>query len=186
MTAIGAFVTLAQDIGNWLLGVINVLAGMGHQCRAVTCSPTSARSCSGSSNTSGVRTGVAGWIRTIDALAGEAGASIAAAIRAIYDGATMLAQMFGEFVGFGDLVRFLEDIFGPQGLLGWLANLRKQIADAKPPVIDFDEIREKVEQLLGGTSVSEINSGTVNMLSQGNFNSSDTITPATGGPGTAP
>jgi hypothetical protein len=179
MAAIGAFVTLAQDIGNWLLGVIN--AWLGWDISAVG----DMFSDVGSFVQRVIEyffgeNGVAGWIRTLDALAGEAGASIAAAIRAVYDGATMLAQMFGEFVGFGDLVRFLEDIFGPQGLLGWLANLRKQIADAKPPVIDFDEIREKVEQLLGGTSVSEINSGTVNMLSQGNFNSSDTITPGDG------
>lgn len=179
MAAIGAFVTLAQDIGNWLLGVIN--AWLGWDISAVG----DMFSDVGSFVQRVIEyffgeNGVAGWIRTLDALAGEAGASIAAAIKAVYDGATMLAQMFGEFVGFGDLVRFLEDIFGPQGLLGWLANLRKQIADAKPPVIDFDEIREKVEQLLGGTSVSEINSGTVNMLSQGNFNSSDTITPGDG------
>ena len=179
MAAIGAFVTLAQDIGNWLLGVIN--AWLGWDISAVG----DMFSDVGSFVQRVIEyffgeNGVAGWIRTLDALAGEAGASIAAAIKAVYDGATMLAQMFGEFVGFGDLVRFLEDIFGPQGLLGWLANLRKQIADAKPPVIDFDEIREKVEQLLGGTSVSEINSGTVNMLAQGNFNSSDTITPGDG------
>lgn len=179
MAAIGAFITLAQDIGNWLLGVINSWLGWDISAVGDMFSDV------GSFVQRVIEyffgeNGVAGWIRTLDALAGEAGASIAAAIKAVYDGATMLAQMFGEFVGFGDLVRFLEDIFGPQGLLGWLANLRKQIADAKPPVIDFDEIREKVEQLLGGTSVSEINSGTVNMLSQGNFNSSDTITPGDG------
>ena len=179
MTAIGAFITLAQDLGNWLLGVIESWLGWGVSVVHDMFSDF------GTFVQRVIEyfwggTAVAGWIRTIEALAGEAGASIAAAIKAVYDGATMLAQMFGEFVGFGDLVRFLEDIFGPQGLLGWLANLRKQIADAKPPVIDFDEIREKVEQLLGGTSVSEINSGTVNMLSQGNFNSSDTITPGDG------
>ena len=179
MTAIGAFITLAQDLGNWLLGVIESWLGWGVSVVHDMFSDF------GTFVQRVIEyfwggTAVAGWIRTIEALAGEAGASIAAAIKAVYDGATMLAQMFGEFVGFGDLVRFLEDIFGPQGLLGWLANLRKQIADAKPPVIDFDEIREKVEQLLGGTSVSEINSGTVNMLAQGNFNSSDTITPGDG------
>lgn len=179
MAAIGAFVTLAQDLGNWLLGVIESWLGWGVSVVHDMFSDF------GTFVQRVIEyfwggTAVAGWIRTIEALAGEAGASIAAAIKAVYDGATMLAQMFGEFVGFGDLVRFLEDIFGPQGLLGWLANLRKQIADAKPPVIDFDEIREKVEQLLGGTSVSEINSGTVNMLAQGNFNSSDTITPGDG------
>ena len=179
MTAIGAFITLAQALGNWLLGVIESWLGWGVSVVHDMFSDF------GTFVQRVIEyfwggTAVAGWIRTIEALAGEAGASIAAAIKAVYDGATMLAQMFGEFVGFGDLVRFLEDIFGPQGLLGWLANLRKQIADAKPPVIDFDEIREKVEQLLGGTSVSEINSGTVNMLAQGNFNSSDTITPGDG------
>jgi len=179
MGAIGAFIKLFQDLGNWILGVIEAWLGWSVDAVGDMFSDV------GSFVQRVIEyffgeNGVAGWIRTLDALAGEAGASIAAAIKAVYDGATMLAQMFGEFVGFGDLVRFLEDIFGPQGLLGWLADLRKQIADAKPPVIDFDEIREKVEQLLGGTSVSEINSGTVNMLSQGNFNSSDTITPGDG------
>lgn len=88
--------------------------------------------------------------------------------------------MFGEFVGFGDLVRSSRTSSTSRTARVAGQSLQKQIADAKPPVIDFDEIREKVEQLLGGTSVSEINSGTVNMLSQGNFNSSDTITPGDG------
>lgn len=178
MDTIGAFIALFQDLGNWLLGVIN--SWLGWDISAVG----DMFSDFGSFVKRIVEyfwgeTGLAGWVRTIESLAGEAGASIAAAIKAVYEGATMLAQMFGEFVGFGDLVRFLEDIFGPQGLLGWLADLRRQITEAKP-IIDFDKIKEQVEQLLGGTPVSQINSGTVNMLSQGNFNSSDTVTPGDG------
>lgn len=47
MTAIGAFITPSQDLGNWLLGVIEVLAGLEASVSCTTCSPTSGRSCSG-------------------------------------------------------------------------------------------------------------------------------------------
>lgn len=176
---IGAFVKLSQDLGNWVLDMIeqwlgwntDVIKGMFTDFNTFVMKIV---------DFFFGESGLSGWVRTLEALAGEVGATITAAIKGLYEAVKKMAQMIGESVFISDIVQFFEDIFGPQGLLGWLSDVRKQITEAKLPTLDLDKIKEQVEQLLGGTPVSQINSGTVNMLSQGNFNSSDTVTPGDG------
>lgn len=179
MGAIAAFIALFQDLGNWLLGVLE--AWLGWAVDAVHDMFSSV----GSFVARIVEyfwgdTGLAGWIHTLESLAGEVGATITDALRAVYDGVTRFVGMFGDFTGLAGLVTFLADLFSPDGLLGWLARVRDQMT--KPPVIDFglDGIRQKLEEMFGGIPVSQINNAAVSLISQGNFNNETTIIPGDG------
>lgn len=122
MAAIGAFIALAQALGNWVLGVINawlgwdsgivhdMFGGVGPFVEKIV-------------EFFWGETGVAGWIHAVESLAGEVGASIVDAITAVYHEATRLAQAIGSFTGLGGLVDFVEGVIGPDGLQGWLDNL---------------------------------------------------------------
>ncbi len=174
MDAIGAFIQLFKDLGNWVLGVIGSWLGWDTDVVGGMFSGV------GSFVEKIVEfffgeTGLAGWLHTIESLVGEAGASIASAIAAVYNGVKRFVDMFGEFTGLAGLVTFFADLFSPDGLLGWLARVKDQIT--KPPVIDFgfDAIRQKIEEMFGATSVSQINDEVVNLISQGNFNNEITV-----------
>lgn len=180
MTAIGAFVTLAQDAGNWILDVIASLLNWD----------TSVVHSMFSSVGDFVEriieffwgaTGLSGWLNTLESLAGEAGASIAQAIRAVYNGVRKFVDMFGDFTGIADFITFLADLFGPDGLLGWVAKIKERID--KPFATDTNQgniLEQALEMIFGGIPVSQINSSTQNLLSQGNFNNDITITSGDG------
>lgn len=179
MGAIAAFIALFQDLGNWLLGVIEAWLGWAVDAVHDMFSSVGSFVARIVEYFWGV-TGLDGWIHTLESLAGEVGATITDALRAVYDGVTRFVGMFGEFTGLAGLVSFFADIFGPDGLLGWLARVRDQIT--QPPVIDFslDGIRQKIEEMFGGIPVSQINNASVNLISQGNFNNEITIDPGGG------
>ena len=176
MDAIAAFIKLFQDIGNWLLGVIE--SWLGWNISAVGDMFDSV----GAFVERIIEyfwgdTGLAGWLQTIEALTGAVGQSIVAAIAAVFNGVKQFTGMFGDFPSLSDLILFLRDIFGPDGLLGWLAGVRAKLGQPAPP-LDFspDKIREALEQFFGGgLSVSQINNSAPNLWVQGNFNNETTI-----------
>jgi len=181
MDAIAAFIKLFQDIGNWVLGVIE--SWLGWSVSAV----------GDMFDSVGAfieriieyfwgETGLGGWLQTIEALVGEAGASIAAAIAAVFNGVKRFVDLFGEFTGLSGLVEFFSDLFGPDGLLGWLAMMRDKLTNQKPLDFSPDAIRKALEEFFGfgGIPVAHINDEAVNLLSQGNFNNDVTIDPAGG------
>lgn len=181
MDAIAAFIKLFQDIGNWLLGVIE--SWLGWNISAVGDMFSSV----GAFIERIIEyfwgdTGLGGWLQTIEALVGEAGASIAAAIAAVFNGVKRFVGLFGEFTGLSGLVTFFGDLFGPDGLLGWLAMMRDKLTNQKPLDFSPDAIRKALEEFFGfgGIPVAHINDQAVNLLSQGNFNNDITIDPAGG------
>jgi len=181
MTAIGAFFTLAKDLGNWLLTLIESWLGWNVSVVHSMFSSVGAFVERIIEYLFGAE-GLAGWLHTLESLAGEAGATIVAAITAVYQGVQRLMRMFGQFDGFADFVTFLTDMFSTDGPFGWLvANLGK--LSQPPPALDVspDKIRQAIEQFFGGgLSVSQINNSTPNLWAQGNFNNETTIIPGNG------
>lgn len=181
MDAIAAFIKLFQDIGNWLLGVIESWLGWNISAVGDMFSSVGAFVERIIEYFWG-ETGLGGWLQTIEALVGEAGASIAAAIAAVFNGVKRFVGLFGEFTGLSGLVTFFGDLFGPDGLLGWLAMMRDKLTNQKPLDFSPDAIRKALEEFFGfgGIPVAHINDQAVNLLSQGNFNNDITIDPAGG------
>lgn len=203
MTAIGAFITLAQDLGNWLLGVIESWLGWGVSVVHDMFSDF------GTFVQRVIEyfwggTAVAGWIRTIEALAGEAGASITDAIRAIYNEAERIVGLIGSFTGLSQLVDFVSAILGPDGLLGWLRSIpligplvgaltgmtpgegaaldlsqlgvwARGLLDKKSPLPAENIFGQIGEALLGLVPVAHISDASPNLLSQGEFRNAATI-----------
>lgn len=180
MTAIGAFVTLAQDLGNWILGVIGDL--LGWDTDVVHGMFESVESFVekvieffwGES-------GLGGWLSAIEAVVGEAGAGIVAAIQSIYNGIKQFVAMFGDFTGISEFIMFLRDLFSTDGLLGWLAKVKDRLDN--PFTFTYNEgniVEQVVETIFGGIPVSQINNTAQNLLRQGNFNNDITIAPGGG------
>lgn len=207
MTAIGAFVKLAQDLGNWILGVIDAWIGWGtdtvHEMFA-----------SFDNFVGGVieyffgSDGRAFWEGALAAISG-AGATILGAITGAYNGIMDLVGLIGQFLNFGQLIEFIASILGEDGLLGWLANLPfigplvTALTGVQPngdTALDLSTLGIWAQGLLTGRSpipggnivgsissaimsvipVAHISADSPNLLSQGNFNNDFTVADGSG------
>lgn len=215
MTAIGAFITLAQGLGNWLLGIINSWLGWNVSVVHSMFSSFDEFVKNAIEYFWGA-TGVAGWVRTIELIAGQVGAGIADALRKAYevlepvistlseviDGAGFTALIVNVLRWFIQLARDvanfnLGDFLSNIPIIGslvaavtgakpgtaptlsalgeWGRSVEKMAADAKEAL---DDIGEK---LLGGLfPASQIGGSEPNLLAQGDFVASQTVTEADG------
>lgn len=202
MTAIGAFITLAQALGNWLLGVIE--AWLGWNVGIVHAMFESFNDFIGNV----VRffwgaDGLAVWQGALDAIGGV-GATILDAIKGAYGGVVSFVGLIGKFTDFNGLLEFISGILGENGLLGWLASLPfigplvSKLTGESPSgdvALDLSTLGNWAQNLLTGKSaipaenligaipqallgmipVSAISFGGQNLLAQGNFNNAQTV-----------
>lgn len=202
MTAIGAFVTLAQDLGNWVLGVLNVWLGWSINIVHGMFSGVDAFVDAVVKFFFG-QGGLDTWNKVQDSLGGV-GATITDTLRGAYDGIVGLVGALGSFLHIQDLVDFIDNTLGGNGLLGWLAGvpligpLVSALTGIKPgggTALDLSTLstwfrRTSASQtlvpaenifgvlpaaVLGKIPVSAISSEVVNLLAQGNFNTADTV-----------
>lgn len=203
MTAIGAFITLAQDLGNWLLVLIESWLGWGVSVVHDMFSDFGTFVQRVIEYFWG-ESGVAGWIRTIEALAGEAGATITQAITAAYHEVERIVGLIGSFTGLSQLVDFVSALLGPDGLLGWLRSIpligplvgaltgmtpgdgaaldlsqlgvwARNLLSGDSPIPAQNIFGQIGEALLGVVPVSHISAASPNLLSQGDFRTPATI-----------
>lgn len=203
MTAIGAFITLFQSLGNWLLGLIDSWLGW-------STSVVGGMFSSVGNFIAGVveyfwgATGLASWIKAIEKAAGFVGAGIIDAITGAWTEITRLGSLIGSFLNLQGLVDFIASILGETGLLGWLATLPfigplvSALTGIQPntgTALDFSSLGIWAQGLLNGSSpipggnivgaisdailstipVAHISDASPNLLSQGNFNNDITV-----------
>lgn len=113
MGAIGAFITLAQDLGNWLLALIESWLGWntsvvhGMFTNFDTFVKNAIEYFFGG-------TAVAGWVRTIELIAGQVGAGIADALKKAYEVLEPIISTLSNIIdgrGFGDLFATVMKFF---------------------------------------------------------------------------
>ncbi len=202
MDAIGAFIALFQGAGNWILGVIE--AWLGWNITAVADMFASVQNFvlrvveffwGG--------TGVAAVVDFIDKAAGFVGATFVEAITGAYNEISRLMNLIGSFLNLTALVDFIEGILGEDGLLGFILRipvigpLVSTLTGLAPgeAALDFSTLGTWARGLLTGQSpipganivgaiqsailsvipVAHISADSPNLLSQGNFNNSLTV-----------
>lgn len=107
MTAIGATITLAQDLGNWLLTVIESWLGWSTSVVHGMFSSVNSFVLAVIEFFWGAE-GVAGWTKALDVLGGV-GATIVGAITGGFAEVSRLAALIGDFADLGGLVDWLQD-----------------------------------------------------------------------------
>lgn len=202
MAAVGAFITLAQALGNWVLGVID--AWLGWDTSIVHGAFANFNAFVGAIvEFFWGADGLAAWTGALDAIGGV-GATVLDAIKGAYAGVVSFVGLIGKFADFNSLVEFIAGILGEDGLLGWLASLPfigplVSKLTGEPPsgdvALDLSTLGNWAQNLLTGKSaipaenligaipqallgmipVSAISFGGQNLLAQGNFNNAQTV-----------
>lgn len=202
MDAIGAFITLAQDLGNWVLQVIEAWLGWSFDVVHAMFDTADAFVDALVKFFFG-QGGLDTWNKIQEALGGV-GAGIWGAIEGAYNGVVGLVNAIGSFLNIQGLVDFVDGILGGKGLLGWLSTIpiigpivtaltgiqpksgvaldmstlstwAGTILTKKDPVPAGNLFGQIPASALGTIPVSAISNTVVNLLGQGNFNNADTV-----------
>ena len=110
-TAIGAFITLSQDLGNWFLDLIDSWLGWDTGIVGAMFDSFSAFVSRMVEYFFGA-TGLAGWITALETLAGVVGATITEAISALYNQIARLGRLLGGFPNIAAFVDRIAALFG--------------------------------------------------------------------------
>ena len=110
-TAIGAFITLSQDLGNWFLDLIDSWLGWDTGIVGAMFDSFSAFVSRMVEYFFGA-TGLAGWITALETLAGVVGATITEAISALYNQVARLGRLLGGFPNIAAFVDRIAALFG--------------------------------------------------------------------------
>lgn len=203
MTAIGAFFTLFQNIGTWLLGLLEDWLGWSVDAVGGMFSSVQNFIFRITEFVWG-ETGLGGLINVIEKLAGFAGATIVQAITGAYAEVTRLVNLIGSFLNLGGLVDFVEGILGEDGLLGFLVRIpfigplvsaitgitpdegtaldlttlvtwARGLLTGNSPIPGGNIVGQISEAILSVIPVANISALSPNLLSQGNFNNNLTV-----------